>query len=125
MKAWPVSSRPGPVHWPGVTVSPHPLLHLIFETLGYVPAYALYRRSCAPPVTLFEDDQRWLIIAAAAIGGLFGSRILGLLEQVFRLHLSWPTFLLPGGRTTVGGLLGRLDCRRPDQAPARLPRPDR
>ena len=55
---------------------------------------------------LLEEDQRWLIIATAAIGALLGSRILGLLEQVFRLHITWGTFLLPGGRTTVGGLLG-------------------
>ena len=125
-----------------MTVSPHPLLHPIFEMLGYVLAYAMFRRSCArgpdflyvdldttpcaPFIKesridldnakklhrksgagdLLEEDQRWLIIATAAIGALFGSRILGLMEQVFRLHITWRTFLLPGGRTTVGGLLG-------------------
>jgi phosphatidylglycerol:prolipoprotein diacylglycerol transferase len=125
-----------------VTVSPHPLLHPIFETIGYALAYAMFRRSCArgPDFLhveqdttecaafvkesrmkldnatklrrksgageLLEDDQRWLIIATAAIGALLGSRILGLLEQVLYLHITWRTFLLPGGRTTVGGLLG-------------------
>jgi len=125
-----------------VTVSPHPLLHPIFETLGYALALAMFRRSCARTPDflhvdldttacaafikesrmelgdarklhrksgtgdLLEEDQRWLIIATAAIGALLGSRILGLLEQVFRLHITWGTFLLPGGRTTVGGLLG-------------------
>jgi phosphatidylglycerol:prolipoprotein diacylglycerol transferase len=89
-----------------VTVSPHPLLHPIFETLGYALAYAAFRRNCARAGDPLEDDQRWLLIATAAIGALLGSRILGLMEQVFRLHITWRTFLLPGGRTTVGGLLG-------------------
>jgi phosphatidylglycerol---prolipoprotein diacylglyceryl transferase len=87
-----------------VTLSPHPLLHPIFETLGYALAYAVYRRSRAGDI--LEDEQQWLILAVAAIGALLGSRILGLLEQAFRLHITWRTFLLPGGRTTVGGLLG-------------------
>ena len=82
------------------------MLHFVFEALGYVTAYALYRRTCGPSGDLVEDDQRWLIIAAAAVGGLFGSRILALLEQAPRLHLSWATLLLPGGKTVVGGLLG-------------------
>jgi phosphatidylglycerol---prolipoprotein diacylglyceryl transferase len=89
-----------------VTVSPHPLLHPIFETLGYALAYAMFRRGCVRAGDRVEEDQRWLIIATAAIGALLGSRILGLTEQVFRLHITWHTFLLPGGRTTVGGLLG-------------------
>jgi prolipoprotein diacylglyceryltransferase len=67
-------------------------------------ATKLHRKSGAGE--LLEDDQRWLIIATAAIGALLGSRILGLLEQVLYLHITWRTFLLPGGRTTVGGLLG-------------------
>jgi phosphatidylglycerol---prolipoprotein diacylglyceryl transferase len=125
-----------------VIVSPHPLLHPIFEALGYVLAYAMFRRSCARGPDsqyvavdttegaafikesrrqldkatklhgksgageVLEDDQRWLLIATAAIGALLGSRMLGLMEQVFRLQITWHTFLLPGGRTTVGGLLG-------------------
>ncbi len=102
--------------YPDVTLSPHPLLHPIFETLGYLLAYAMFRRSCTRHGNMLEDDQRWLIIATAAIGALVGSRMLGLMEQVFRLHITWGTFLLPGGRTTVGGLLGRLDCPGSDQA---------
>ena len=89
-----------------MTLSPHPLLHPIFETLGYALAYAVYRRSRVHAGDMLEDEQQWLILAVAAIGALLGSRILGLLEQVFRLHITWSTFLLPGGRTTVGGLLG-------------------
>jgi phosphatidylglycerol---prolipoprotein diacylglyceryl transferase len=91
---------------PDVTLSPHPVLHPIFETLGYALAYVMFRRNCARDGNMIEEDQRWLIIATAAIGALVGSRMLGLTEQVFRLHITWGTFLLPGGRTTVGGLLG-------------------
>lgn len=79
-----------------MTLSPHPLLHPIFETLGYALAYAVYRRSRATAGDILEDEQQWLILAVAAIGALLGSRILGLLEQVFRLHITWSTFLLPG-----------------------------
>jgi phosphatidylglycerol---prolipoprotein diacylglyceryl transferase len=89
-----------------VTLSPHPLLHPIFETLGDTLAYLLYRRSRIHAADMLEDEQHWLVIAVAAIGALVGSRILGLLEQVSRLDLNWHTLLLPGGRTTVGGLLG-------------------
>ena len=43
----------------------------------------MFRRSCTRAGELLEEDQRWLIIATAAIGALLGSRILGLMEQVF------------------------------------------
>jgi len=76
-----------------------------FEALGYAGGYLLYRhdRRAGDPV---PDDRRWLIIAAAAVGALLGSRILGLLEQAPQLVLHWPDLLLPGGKTIVGGLLG-------------------
>lgn len=51
-------------------------------------------------------EQRWTTIAAAAIGALFGSRCLGILEQAPRIHLTWRLLLVPGGKTVVGGLLG-------------------
>ncbi len=51
-------------------------------------------------------NRRWLIIAAAAVGALLGSRILGLLDQAPQLALHWRVLQLPGGKTIVGGLLG-------------------
>ena len=86
--------------------SPHPMLHPIFEVLGYTLGYALYRQTRSRAGGILEDDQHWLILAAAAIGALLGSRILALLEQAPRLHLTWRLLLLPGGKTVVGGLLG-------------------
>jgi phosphatidylglycerol:prolipoprotein diacylglycerol transferase len=95
-----------PVHWPGVIFSPNPLLHPVFEILGYVLGYALYQRTRGRPAAVLDDDQHWLILAAGSIGSLLGSRVLGLLEQAPRLHFTWRTIVLPGGRTVVGGLLG-------------------
>jgi prolipoprotein diacylglyceryltransferase len=53
-----------------------------------------------------NDDQRWLIIAAAAVGALVGSRVLGILEQIPVAHITWASLVAPGGKTIVGGLLG-------------------
>jgi prolipoprotein diacylglyceryltransferase len=85
---------------------PHPALHTLFEALAYVVGYQFYRRARERSGDFLSDDQRWLIIAAAAIGALLGSRILGVLEQAPRLGVHWQFFLQPGGKTIVGGLLG-------------------
>jgi phosphatidylglycerol---prolipoprotein diacylglyceryl transferase len=89
-----------------MNLSPHPWLHPIFEMLGYALGYAFFRRSRNRYGDVVDDDQRWLLLAAGAIGALLGSRILALLEQAPRLQLTWRTVLLPGGKTVVGGLLG-------------------
>ena len=81
------------------------MFHPVFERLGYTLGYVLYRRSRNRYGDVLEDDQRWVIIAAEAIGALLGSRILGLLEQAPQLQLTWRSLLLPGGKTIVGGLL--------------------
>ena len=87
-------------------VSSHPMLHPVFETLGYTCGYAWYRRARLRSGDLLGDEQRWTVIAAAAIGALLGSRILGLLEQTPSLKMTWQSIFLPGGKTIVGGLLG-------------------
>jgi len=84
----------------------HPELHLAFESLGYAGGYQSYRRLRSRGDDALTDDRRWVIIAAAAVGALLGSRILGLLEEAPRRGLTWHDFLLPGGKTIVGGLLG-------------------
>jgi phosphatidylglycerol---prolipoprotein diacylglyceryl transferase len=89
-----------------VIVRPHPVLHFVFETLGYTCGYAWYRRGRVRSGDLLGDDQRWAVIAAAAIGALLGSRVLSLLEQTPRLKMSWQALFLTGGKTIVGGLLG-------------------
>jgi len=84
----------------------HPELHPIFETLGYAGGFAVYRRMRRRQGDLLNDERRWMVIAATAVGALLGSRILGLLEQAPRRGLAWHDLLLPGGKTIVGGLLG-------------------
>jgi prolipoprotein diacylglyceryltransferase len=89
-----------------LTLASHPALHTLFEVLAYVVGYLLYSRSRRQSGDFLPDEQRWIIIAAAAIGALLGSRILGILEQAPRIAITWRTFLQPGGKTIVGGLLG-------------------
>jgi phosphatidylglycerol---prolipoprotein diacylglyceryl transferase len=86
--------------------TPHPALHTLFEALGYLTGYLLYRQTRDRTGDFLSDDRRWIIIAAAAIGAMFGARILGLLEQIPLSQFTWRTLLLPGGKTIVGGLLG-------------------
>lgn len=88
----------------------HPVLHPFFECLSYIGGYAVYRLERSRQGDILDDSQRWVIIAAAAIGALLGSHLLGVLEQSPRFAESgislWRAFLLPGGKTIVGGLLG-------------------
>ena len=88
-------------------ISSHPALHPAFEALAYFVGYRLYLRARARRGDVIPDQQRWQVIAAAAVGALVGSRTLGLLEQAPRIHLTWRQAFLPGGgKTIVGGLLG-------------------
>jgi prolipoprotein diacylglyceryltransferase len=87
-------------------LNPHPALHPIFEALGYTAGYQLYRVNRKKSGDILSDDRRWLVIAAAAIGALLGSRILGLLEQLSPSQITFQTLITPGGKTIVGGLLG-------------------
>ena len=95
-----------------LSLGSHPALHPVFEALGYVSAYLVYRQQRAREGDALSEPLRWTVIAAAAVGALIGSRLLGLAEQ-------WPTLieaghsghLIPvlfasGGKTVVGGLLG-------------------
>jgi phosphatidylglycerol:prolipoprotein diacylglycerol transferase len=107
-------------------LAPHnPALHPLFECLGYVAAFALYKRTQSkhaqslpsqlqprqlaatqPAASTLHNTDRWSLLAAAALGALLGSRLLGVLEHAPQLGLHWQLFLAPGGKTIVGGLLG-------------------
>jgi phosphatidylglycerol:prolipoprotein diacylglycerol transferase len=84
----------------------HPALHPVFEALGYAGGFAVYRWQRVRAGDALTEEKRWAVIAAAAVGALIGSRVLGLLEQAPRMGLHWGDFLRPGGKTIVGGLLG-------------------
>jgi len=95
-----------------IPIGSHPVWHPVFETLAYATGYAVFRRLRARHGDMLAEPQRWTVLAAAAVGALIGSRLLGLAEQ-------WPTveaahaqgrllalLISPGGKTIVGGLLG-------------------
>jgi phosphatidylglycerol---prolipoprotein diacylglyceryl transferase len=84
----------------------HPALHPVFEALGYVGGYLVYRHMRGRQGDPLTDEHRWLVIATIAVGALAGSRILGLLEQAPSDGWHWDQLLVPGGKTIVGGLLG-------------------
>jgi phosphatidylglycerol:prolipoprotein diacylglycerol transferase len=85
----------------------HPELHFVFEALGYLGGYLVYRHMRDRDGDPLTDERRWLVIATIAVGALLGSRILGLLEQAPRDGWHWDQLLVPGGgKTIVGGLLG-------------------
>jgi len=95
-----------------IPVGSHPALHPLFESLAYASGYAIFRWQRSRRGDVVDEPQRWTLIAAAAVGAMLGSRLLGLTEQ-------WPAALAamraghflafiitPGGKTIVGGLLG-------------------
>lgn len=90
-----------------IQIKSQPELHLVFEGLGYIVGFAAYKRMRLRAGDVVEDQQRWSVIAAASVGGLVGSRILGLLNDAPGAPISLSQLMTPnGGKTIVGGLLG-------------------
>jgi len=85
----------------------HP--HWVFETLAYTIAGYVYARSRQRDGDVVSKRIRWWVIAAAALGGFAGSRLLSLVEDPLELQRHWsdPAYLA-GGKTIVGGLIGGL-----------------
>ncbi|MGD0892757.1 MAG: prolipoprotein diacylglyceryl transferase family protein [Terracidiphilus sp.] len=95
-----------------IPIGSHPAWHPVFETLAYASGYAVFRRLRAQQGDALAEPQRWTVLAAAAVGALAGSRVLGLAEQWPTVMTAWQQgrilalMLSPGGKTIVGGLLG-------------------
>jgi phosphatidylglycerol---prolipoprotein diacylglyceryl transferase len=84
-----------------------PELHPLFEALGYLLGFAAYKQARQMSGDVVNERQRWRVIAAATLGALFGSRLLGVLEQAPRAPILLSRFVTPsGGKTIVGGVLG-------------------
>jgi phosphatidylglycerol:prolipoprotein diacylglycerol transferase len=100
MTTFPILIRLGPL-----TVHPH----WVFETLAYSLAGYVFARDRRRRGDVVETRTRWWVVAAAALGGLVGSRLLYLAEDPVELmrHWSEPAYLA-GGKTIVGGLIGGL-----------------
>lgn len=95
-----------------IPVGSHPGWHPVFETLAYGAGYAVFRHDRDRKGDVVAEPQRWTVLAAAAVGALVGSRLLGLAEQWPTVLDAWRSghlfglLLSPGGKTIVGGLLG-------------------
>jgi prolipoprotein diacylglyceryltransferase len=95
-----------------IPIGSHPVWHPVFETLAYAAGYAVFRRIRAKQGDALAEPQRWTVLAAAAVGALVGSRLLGLAEQWPTVQMAWQQGRMlallysPGGKTIVGGLLG-------------------
>jgi phosphatidylglycerol---prolipoprotein diacylglyceryl transferase len=90
-----------------ISITPRPELHSLFEILGYVAGYLILKREQGRIGDVVGSQERWTVLAAAIVGALFGSRLLGLLEQAPQVHISLMQMVTPGGgKTIVGGLLG-------------------
>ena len=82
------------------------------ETLAYASGYAAFRWQRGRQGDVVSEPQRWTVLAAAAMGALVGSRLLGIAEQwptvieAWRTGRIWTLLFSPGGKTIVGGLLG-------------------
>ena len=89
-------------------IGSHPAWHPVFETLAYAAGYGTFRRVRARQGDVV-GEPRWTVLAAAAVGALLGSRLLGLAEQwptveaAWRSGRLWALMFSPGGKTIVLG----------------------
>lgn len=90
-------------HFGPLDISPH----VIFETLAYLAAFALYRRQRTAQGDFLPSSARSSIVVAAILGAALGSKILAWLEDLPNTLAHWndPLYLM-GGKTIVGALLG-------------------
>jgi prolipoprotein diacylglyceryltransferase len=95
-----------------IPLGSHPAWHPLFETLAYAAGYAVFRFNRTRQGDALAEPQRWTVIAAAAVGAVAGSRLLGIAEHWPTVFSAWRSghflalLLAPGGKTIVGGLLG-------------------
>src|SRR5580658_5586007 len=95
-----------------IPIGSHPAWHSLFETLAYAAGYATFRWMRSRRGDPIGEPQRWTVLAAAAVGALAGSRLLGIAEQWPTVLAAWRSgqtlrlLVVPGGKTIVGGLLG-------------------
>ncbi len=98
-------SFPAYLHLGSLVVHPH----WIFESLAYTAGFYLYRRLRRQRGDVIDSRARLWVIIAAMIGGFAGSRILSAFEDPVFLTGHWlQPWLLLGGKTIVGGLVGGL-----------------
>lgn len=81
------------------------LYHLLFETLGYLVGFSIYRR--LKRRDFLDEPMRWTLVVAAILGAVVGSKVLHhLANPAYWPHYRSHPELLLVGKTIVGGLLG-------------------
>lgn len=81
--------------------------HFIAELLAFFVGYRIYRYLRKNTTDSYSDEQRLVLLIAAALGALLFSRLIGALEN----HLEWfnhknPWLYLYSTKTVAGGLMG-------------------
>ena len=85
----------------------HP--HLIFETAAYAIAFRIYLVMRKRAGDALDDENRWWVIAAAAMGAMVGSKSLYWFEDPALSLTHWREIaFLMSGKTIVGALIGGL-----------------
>jgi prolipoprotein diacylglyceryltransferase len=86
-------------------MSVHP--HWVFDVLAYTAGIWLLTRRRRRVDDVVDTRTRWIVVAAALIGGVIGSHLLFVLEDLAPLRSSnYDPMLFLGGKTIVGGLIG-------------------
>lgn len=82
-------------------------LHFLFEWLAYIISFTYYQYLCQHTSDHLNNDQRFWIIIAAAIGALVGSRLLDVLEHLNMVtQVTNPFLFIISSKTIVGAILG-------------------
>jgi phosphatidylglycerol:prolipoprotein diacylglycerol transferase len=96
-----------PVYLKLGAVSLHP--HWVFDVLAYATGIWLLTRRRRRADDVVDTRTRWIVVAAALFGGVIGSHLLFVLEDLALLRSSAPDpMLFLAGKTIVGGLIGGL-----------------
>lgn len=89
------------------SVSVHP--HWLFDVLAYTAGIWLLTRRRRRVDDVVDTRTRWIVVAAALVGGVIGSHLLFVLEDLAPLRSSnYDPMLFLEGKTIVGGLVGGL-----------------
>ncbi len=85
----------------------HP--HWVFETLAYLVGSRVYLWVKARQGDAIPGEQRWWIVAAAAVGAALGSKLLYWVSDPALTLQHWnDPFFLMAGKSVVGALVGGL-----------------
>ena len=89
----------------GVALHPHP----VFEALGYFVGFRVYLWRRRRQGDTIASHTRWSVIAAAALGGAIGSKLIFVFEDpAIWAQAAGDPAVLVAGKSIVGGLLGGI-----------------